>query len=251
MTKEVSERCFLLELPAELRNCIIELYLKNDGNYIDEFYLKIDCPSETIRVLDLAYQNSVPNLALVNRQLRTETLPLFYSLATLDLGHIDREEDRNDAQRWLRAHNHYLKHAAAVSMQVCEIHYTKIIFLASSGKPTCCVIRQEHVMSWDKTECRMLRKYRQAGGNLNTLCENAGLMGLTAEDYIRAIEMFLAVPKPYRNCKYLLDREHRDLSREDEYWSEDSEYFDDGVEITGKTVWSPSKQLWMEPEVEG
>lgn len=245
MAEAVLTQCFLLELPAELRNYIIEYYLA--------IYLDDDWPasSETIPVSDLGwwkgFEYTVPPLALANHQLRMETMVIYFSQNTLYLGDIDDDRDRKYADLWLNAHDHYVQYATAISVRVCEIHLTYIVFNASVGKAASCAIKQEHIMSWDKMECRMVRKYRYVEDSLGTLCKKAGLKGLTADDYVRAIATYRAVPKPYRCCKYLLDWEHRDLSREDEYWSEDSEDFEDGFQISdARTVWCQSKRRWLE-----
>ncbi|KAM3418741.1 hypothetical protein BST61_g4715 [Cercospora zeina] len=76
--------CHLFELPAELRNRIYELVI----------------PSNTIVEIRRGCQNQ-PGITRASRQLRTETLPMFYDRTIVKFGLV-KEREYQAARSWIK-----------------------------------------------------------------------------------------------------------------------------------------------------
>ena len=219
--KQVLDKCCLLELPAELRNWIIELYLRrlHPGGIVT-----VQTPARTSEY----HARTQPRLALVNRQLRTGTLSLFYRLDAFDIGNLYLRGQWEVAKRWLKANDHRLGQIQMIKMYLCEIHLTVLRIRAPSGKTASCDF------DWKDTShsrsCRTVHGYLTKESDLKALCDSVGTKGFTADDYIRAAEIYLAaMPRP--TC-FDLTKYSSDSEPEDEGWS-----VNDDREVEGHRIW--------------
>ncbi|KAI7333552.1 hypothetical protein KC354_g18089 [Hortaea werneckii] len=96
-----SGRCFLLELPPELRDLIYEYTLQSDSKSNQMVTFKLDHYQR-----DTLTQAVQPPLLYLNHQIRQESLPLFYSSQTFILHSEGIKAD--DARRWLRCSEPHL-----------------------------------------------------------------------------------------------------------------------------------------------
>ncbi|KAI7091438.1 hypothetical protein KC356_g669 [Hortaea werneckii] len=98
-----SGRCFLLELPPELRDLIYEYtFQSSDPSSNRMVTFKLDHYQR-----DTLTQAVQPPLLLTNRQIRQESLPLFYSSQIFILHSEGSKAD--DARRWLRGNEAHLQ----------------------------------------------------------------------------------------------------------------------------------------------
>ncbi|RMY65629.1 hypothetical protein D0864_12041, partial [Hortaea werneckii] len=106
LSRAKSGRCHLLELPPELRDLIYEYTLQSDSRSNQLVTFQLDHYQR-----DTLTQAVQPPLLRLNRQIRQETLPLFYSTQLFIL-HSERTK-ADDARRWLlcnAAHLRRLQH---------------------------------------------------------------------------------------------------------------------------------------------
>lgn len=105
LSGRASQRCMLLELPAEVRQSIFA------------FALKSDKPLVTFHIDDYQRESyeeaSQPALLRVSRQVRTEAIPLFYGCNEF-IFHTE-ERQANDAHQWLYKTQPYLDILGGVS----------------------------------------------------------------------------------------------------------------------------------------
>ena len=193
-----THRCYLLELPPELRNYIIELYLYSVN------------PAKMIMVFHpFAYhetcieQATQPHLASVNWQLRIETLSHFFAVNTVVMGSFDLPGHWDTAKRWLDANKDRLNQTKAVMMSLCSLHHVDLRIHVASGEPASCYPKCRNT-SYALENCRMLRAYKEVQRNVEKLCQSVCEQGLSADDYIGIVELYLA-EAPHRSCR---DVEH-------------------------------------------
>ena len=90
-------KCHLLELPAEIRNQIFELCLANDS------YRKIH-----LWPLYMCHDKEPPPLALVNRQIRRETLPVFSNQASVSVfAYVNSKWE--ESKSWLSEQAYFIR----------------------------------------------------------------------------------------------------------------------------------------------
>ncbi|KAI7569872.1 hypothetical protein KC317_g2945, partial [Hortaea werneckii] len=97
-----SGRCHLLELPPELRDLIYEYTLQSSDSSNRMVTFKLDHYQR-----DTLTQAVQPPLLHLNRQIRQETLPLFYSTQLFILHSEATKAD--DARRWLMCNARHLR----------------------------------------------------------------------------------------------------------------------------------------------
>ena len=103
--EQVKQRCYLLELPAEIRTYIFELAIRSDKTVVT--FRSDDYQEDTLQ------EATQPSLTRANRQLRLETLPLFYSLNTFVL-HTEGNK-ASDALGWAQGNEAYLPDLLRIS----------------------------------------------------------------------------------------------------------------------------------------
>lgn len=202
-----SERCYLLELPGELRNSIIELYLR-------QIYRGQWMPIASHIGTDLMSQH--PALALTNRQLRSKTLSIFYGNNVFFLGYFDSPREYKTAQCWLTDFKHYLHHIKSVRVTLCDDHDIEFWLHASPGNPINFNITAD--MESDLDSCRVMRSREEMERRLQRLCERVGTGGFSVNEYLRMSKILMA-GTPRGDCRDSIDGE-ADLERESETSSE-------------------------------
>ncbi|RMZ06102.1 hypothetical protein D0862_04745 [Hortaea werneckii] len=126
-------RCFLLELPPELRDLIYEYTLtspsnstsKSNNNHNQMVTFKLDHYQ-----LDTLTQAVQPSLLRTNRQIRQETLALFYQSQTFILHSEGTKAD--DARRWLMCNAAHLGKIRQIELWIRYLTPTNR-FTSSSG----------------------------------------------------------------------------------------------------------------------
>ncbi|KAI6806636.1 hypothetical protein KC332_g1619 [Hortaea werneckii] len=102
LSRPKSGRCLLLELPPELRDLIYEYTLQSNPGPNQLVTFKLDHYQR-----DTLTQAVQPPLLHLNRQIRQETLPLFYSTQLFILHSEGTKAD--DARRWLMCNAPHLR----------------------------------------------------------------------------------------------------------------------------------------------
>lgn len=196
----ISDRCYLLELPAELRNCIIELYIRKmyytRGTGI---YTRLNASGRL--PLDQ------PDLAATNRQLRSETLDIFYSTVVFCIGPLD--DVQSYPVQWLEGKAPYLHLIRDIQMMPCSVHAIWYHVYGARGQ-------QAHYYPSDDGGalelCRMVRRRDGIHSSLQSLCDNVGTAGMGVEEHLRVVEIIRAAA-PKRSCLQLCDKYGKDFDR--------------------------------------
>ena len=102
-------RCYLLKLPAEIRNYIIEIVLTSQYPGI---------------LVDVNEGIDEPGIARTCRQLRTETLSIFYSQNALHLSDLDMGGRWNGAKSWLKVVAKHIPFVQELRFMFCDYHRT-------------------------------------------------------------------------------------------------------------------------------
>lgn len=108
LSRSVSKRCRLLELPPELRDAIFEFALTSEKTIVT---FRLDGYQK-----DSYTQAIQPPLTQVNRQVRHESIPIYYASNDFVLHTEGNKSD--DARRWLVCNERYLLKLRRVSLWV-------------------------------------------------------------------------------------------------------------------------------------
>ena len=126
-----------------------------------------------------------PPLALVNRQIRAETLSLFYGNNMFCITGIMISHNWERAKRWFEATQPYLHTFKSILMSPCCYEFY-VIFKAKPGS------RSTFAASCETASCglydRGAKRLFQDGG-LHALCDSVGHAGFGLDEYIRAGDM--------------------------------------------------------------
>ena len=107
-----SGRCHLLELPPELRDLIYEYTLESSSPESNQMVtFKLDHYQR-----DTLTQATQPSLLLTNRQIRQESLGIFYSSQTFILHSEGTKAD--DARRWLVSNEPHLRKLRQIELWI-------------------------------------------------------------------------------------------------------------------------------------
>ena len=150
-TYDLSERCYLLELPGELRNTIIELYLRELHDF-EPIRIRLQFLGETL---------IQPALALTNRQIRNETLSIFYGTYTFHLACLDLTPAWHFAQKWLKATARHLHLLNTVRLKICDMHGIFLHLYTFPGNPAHYTLTPS-----EQYRCRMTRKREKKQSSL-------------------------------------------------------------------------------------
>lgn len=202
--------CYLLNvLPRELRDEIIKEALIQDE----------DDPSCIVISTQDSPHFAIPGLMRTNRQLRAETLPLFYSKKSFWITNLKaegcwkRHDDQIDrTRRWLQTIEAHLHEVQMISFCLCPDHVTFLELHAVPGRPVQFDVYEEYGrkvrdrwsyckanvndISWT---CDIGGAYVDGQGywgidlegELKEICFNVGSTGFGPEEYMRALEVFL------------------------------------------------------------
>ncbi len=187
--EQVSDRCYLLRLPPELRNSIITLHLDN----VYPGYTRVYVQWKPIRGAEAWRQ---PYLSQVNRQLRAETLSLWHSLKAFNIGFLGQGGGWEVAQTWLKVNDEFLHQIKSLDVVLCHTHDLFLNFRTSSGSPASCHLEWRR---FEQHDCSMARAYALISMHINQLCKSVGTKGFGADDYIRAVQTYLSVA-PAKSC---------------------------------------------------
>ncbi|KAK4546778.1 hypothetical protein LTR36_001510 [Oleoguttula mirabilis] len=186
---EAGSKCHLLSLAAELRNRIYELVLVNDKGRIhadlDDY---IYC-SDNHAVLQ-------PALTRVSREVRNDTLPIFYGQNTfqVSLDLVEVSEAKDSIRAWMTGIGDRARLFHRMELTMCCYHGISLVIEATghgqmqyqlvmdSGKE---IVTGEHA-------CFMGTLFSERGVDkkICALVQKAGVDGFGAQDYIAIVEWF-------------------------------------------------------------
>lgn len=199
-----NDRCYLLELPRELRDMIIE----------EAIEVKEVTPYLGALVLRNIFQ---PPLAAVNRQLRAETLPLYYKTSHFSCASLAEPGQWERVQRWLAATQPYLHMIKTITFELCYSHkrvlkiksvpgketelrcggiYPRSLrYLRESRDPT---LDQEmrdialelYHMERARNKCRFDKTKKRVKNELFAIRDGVGMDGFGLQEYLRTTELF-------------------------------------------------------------
>ena len=175
-------RCHLLALPRELRDSIIQ------HTVTDDLY-----PTQITMYCGDVDDFKQPSLAQVNRQLRAETLPIYYSQKTFQLNSLNYDEQWELAKKWFNAIQPHLHMIKRVEMSLCDKHLIMLEIQAAPGnKPNCKVyVNQYGATAASLIMCASGIALKHVEGAMREICDSVGHDGFKPEQYIRAGELFL------------------------------------------------------------
>ena len=198
-------RCYLLELPSELRNCITQLAI------IDE-----TSTTPFVTIHDKDFQGAKqPSIAFMCHQLRAEALPLFYGQNTFCLYGIDAQRWK-DCKLWLKAiqkHTHLLQ---AVNMYFCTTHQAHLEIRITPNSKISHQVKAEPCYYADPREkCPVVEAGQESRYELQRIFDDPGQSGFTAEALIRAGNLMFA-----GDTRYWCDEGERERLVEAIIWCE-------------------------------
>ena len=190
--EHTNEKCYLLELPRELRDIIVEEAIKIE---YDTAYL---CYTSRRHVVQ-------PSLARTNRHLRAESVPVFYSSKAFGIASIYMEGQWETARRWFTAVQPYLHMIKKIEIELCSEHARVLeLYAAPDQKPTFklkkyCQGQEAHISHIRAIAgslvavvgCEFDILFKGLKDQLQFLCNSVGTKGFGSEAYVRAAELFL------------------------------------------------------------
>ena len=176
------KKCHLLELPAEIRNYIVELVLRNADVFSSSIEIAMD------------YRIPYPPLARTCRQFRTETLSLFYGQNAVILGDLDFRGEWDDRRRWLKTVAKHIPFVQELQMMFCDYHRTWLVIeVKPDGEGCCASVRINMDEPGDNGElCKATKKWSEIEDIVReTISSSTGRHGLTAGHYILAGDLMV------------------------------------------------------------
>ena len=175
-------RCHLLALPRELRDSIIQ------HTVTDDLY-----PTQITMYCGDVDDFKQPSLAQVNRQLRAETLPIYYGQKTFQLNSLNYDEQWELAKKWFNAIQPHLHMIKKVEMSLCDEHLIMLEIQAAPGnKPNFKVyVNQYGATAASLIMCASGIALKRVEGEMQEICESVAYEGFKPEQYIRVGELFL------------------------------------------------------------
>ena len=174
-------RCYLLELPAEIRNYIVELVLNDTGKFSTWIMNDLNCGIDN------------PAIADTCRRLRTETLPVFYSQHSLHLQDLDLEGEWDEQKPWLKAIAEHIPFLGKLCMHFCMIHQTMLVVEVKRYRGRCrvtCMITMVHFPQ-DGERSKGMKKWREIAPVVRDTFNYTGQHRPTVEDYILAVNIMV------------------------------------------------------------
>lgn len=174
-----------------------------------------------------------PALAAANRQLRKDTLSIFYGQHTFVINTLPFKDQVELAKKWLCAiENDYLHRINKIEMSLCDDHSIVLEVEAAPWKLPYCDV-WANIYGMESIEfCPLGRAYKKVKKDLENLCQGVGTNGFGAEHYITAAEMFLSIASG--RCGYGLTDSEDDWDDDDfdsdfdfDLYSEDGEDVED------------------------
>lgn len=202
--KNTNNKCHLLELPRELRDMIIE----------EAIEVKRITPYLGFAVRRNIYQ---PDLASVNRQLRAETLPVFYKTSPFYFDSLGEPGQWEKVKHWLTANHSYLHMIKVVTFRLCTGHERIFQVESTPGirtnmrfgpvdprsvryyrdskdatllQKTRDAARARYRREYSRNQCEFDMTKKVVKKELLVMCESMGVNKFGLEEYVRAVELF-------------------------------------------------------------
>lgn len=192
-----STRCYLLDLPAELRLHIIELALGTDNVQVSLIYDAKD--ANVLRQ---------PHISQTCQLLRIESLPVFYGQRVFSWLDLDDSVQLEHLKSWLTASSKHTHFIQDIEMVFCDIHLTKLKIEVRPRSEVYFDVRamqNKYLRGWrrvqaaPKERCPTLKLFDKVEAELRDLFSSAGRNGLNANDYIGAANL-LFTGHSYTDC---------------------------------------------------
>ena len=172
---ETDNTCYLLELPAELRNYIYELAMSSD------LLVVVGPESEP----DHGHQSA---LTKVNRQTREETLPIFYGKNTFRVTELFQDDEWIMLKRWLSAIRNHSCLIRTMQVSFCDAHWV-YLEISSGPRHSACY----RLVDEDSRKCKMratLKFWEKHVRGRSTSLANFEKNIFNAKDFVGMCELF-------------------------------------------------------------
>ena len=174
-----------------------------------------------------------PALSLVNRQLRNETLDIYYGQRKFVISSLGSNDEQWElVQKWFHAVQAHLHMIKQLELTLCDDHMLTLQLQAERGKKPEFKLYLNMMGSEDHIDmCDTGEAFAEVKDEMQKICYRVGEAGFGAEHYVEAGQLFLT---PDRACRgwdpdgrYSDDDYDSDEDSDEDFGSDyDDEYVD-------------------------